>query len=577
MNFVALRVLNILIVVESLLLIYSIQGRGVGNRIHGIFKIYLLMVALTAFAQIELGLAETPERFLFWKSVNVFPFLCSFAKCLLLVFYIGDHIKLAKYAKWLLVPAAAIIFALFRIFLQPESLVPSPWGFSSVYDATTWNTLAILLISLSALEMILAAIFVYKRLVIGPDRRNMGTWLFLIGFILTPIYALLSEGFNMWYHFIPLPLRVTDIYIVSNALFFLSINKYDILDPALAAISARVTDTIKDGLVLTDTGNMITYANPAFLMMAGLTEEAALKKSIGSCFIAIKDADIMVSISMFESAATIELRQHILYSETSQKGLFVDVTGTIVRSKARQPLGVAYIIRDISDAKRNEERRRHIADVLQHDLRSRLHGILQLEEIREPMDGPGARSIDRSIMLALQNTLIKIDSYLVADRMEGGSYMINPEPLELCSLFYDSIDFIQAQVEGKGLAIEFDASCRESVPFEIETDRFLLSVLFRSLVSNAVQAAPEGSRILVAIGRHESGTEIRIHNDGAIPEEVRNDFMRAYVSSRKGAGHGIGAFGARFIAEELEGSVDFHTSEENGTTILVRLPLSLHR
>ena len=577
MNFPALRILNILIVVESLLLVYFIQGRGVGNRIHGIFKIYLLMVALTAFAQIELGQAETPERFLFWKSVNVFPFLCSFAKCLLLVFYIGDRIKPAKYAKWLLVPATALIFALFRIFLQPESLVPSPWGFSSVYDATTWNTLSILLISLSAVEMILAAIFVYKRLIKGPDRRNMGAWLFLIGFILTPIYALFSEGFNMWYHVIPLPLRETDIYIVSNALFYLSINKYDILDPALAAVSARVTDTIKDGLVLTDMGNTITYANPAFLTMAGINEEAALKKSIGGCFIAINGRDNMVSVSMFENAATIELRQYVLFSETSQKGLFVDVTGTIVRSKARKPLGVAYIIRDISDAKRNEERRRHIADVLQHDLKSRLHGILQLEEIREPKDGPCVQSIDRSIMLALQDTLIKIDSYLVADRMEGGSYMINPEPLDLRSLFFNSIDFIQAQVKDKGLSIEFDSSSGEPVPVEIETDRFLLSVLFRSLVSNAVQAAPDGSRIPVAIGRYESGTEIRIHNDGAIPEEVRNDFMRAYVSSRKGAGHGIGAFGARFIAEELEGSIDFLTSEESGTTILVRLPLSLHR
>jgi len=215
--------------------------------------------------------------------------------------------------------------------------------------------------------------------------------------------------------------------------------------------------------------------------------------------------------------------------------------------------------------------------VLQHDLKSRLHGIFQLEEIREPKDDPGLRGIDRSIMLALQDTLIKIDSYLVADRMEGGSYMINPEPLDPRSLFLDSIDFIQAQVQGKGLGIEFNTSSVESVPIEIKTDRFLLSVLFRSLVSNAVQAAPEGSRILIAIGRHESVTEIRIHNDGAIPEEVRNDFMRTYVSSRKGAGHGIGAFGARFIAEELEGSIDFLTSEESGTTILVRLPLSLRR
>ncbi len=60
---------------------------------------------------------------------------------------------------------------------------------------------------------------------------------------------------------------------------------------------------------------------------------------------------------------------------------------------------------------------------------------------------------------------------------------------------------------------------------------------------------------------------------GAVSGEIRDRFFDKYVSSKKKSGTGLGAYSARLMAETQNGTIAMKTSEREGTTITVHLPL----
>jgi len=64
---------------------------------------------------------------------------------------------------------------------------------------------------------------------------------------------------------------------------------------------------------------------------------------------------------------------------------------------------------------------------------------------------------------------------------------------------------------------------------------------------------------------------IRIHNQGAVPREIRDKFFDKYTTVGKSGGTGLGSYSAKLMAETQGGSIHLDTSEETGTTVTVRL------
>ena len=67
---------------------------------------------------------------------------------------------------------------------------------------------------------------------------------------------------------------------------------------------------------------------------------------------------------------------------------------------------------------------------------------------------------------------------------------------------------------------------------------------------------------------------VTIHNQGAIPEDIRDRFFDKYSTSGKKQGTGLGTYSARLLTEVQNGRIEFESSEEAGTTLKVSMPLS---
>jgi signal transduction histidine kinase len=66
--------------------------------------------------------------------------------------------------------------------------------------------------------------------------------------------------------------------------------------------------------------------------------------------------------------------------------------------------------------------------------------------------------------------------------------------------------------------------------------------------------------------------EIAIHNQGSVPEAIRESFFEKYVTAGKQSGTGLGTYSARLMAETQNGSIHLETSDAEGTTVTIRMP-----
>ena len=105
----------------------------------------------------------------------------------------------------------------------------------------------------------------------------------------------------------------------------------------------------------------------------------------------------------------------------------------------------------------------------------------------------------------------------------------------------------------------------------IESEEMLCYALLANLLKNAVEASPRGGSVFLDFNTTDNHT-ITVHNQGVIPEAIRDTFFDKYVTSGKVQGTGLGTYTSHLITTSLGGQIHFTTSEEDGTTITVSLP-----
>ncbi len=121
--------------------------------------------------------------------------------------------------------------------------------------------------------------------------------------------------------------------------------------------------------------------------------------------------------------------------------------------------------------------------------------------------------------------------------------------------------------------IEVATELNSKLP-EILADRAQLRQVFSNIISNAVQAMPEGGRLDIKSIYTDEFIEVDIADTGqGIPEENLNKIFKAFFSTT-GQGTGLGLTVCHSIIEGHGGSIEVESEVGKGTKFVVKLPVT---
>jgi signal transduction histidine kinase len=100
-----------------------------------------------------------------------------------------------------------------------------------------------------------------------------------------------------------------------------------------------------------------------------------------------------------------------------------------------------------------------------------------------------------------------------------------------------------------------------------------LQSVFASIITNAVEAMPDGGTLTVETSQHNGHIEVRVKDTGqGIPSEwLEGVFQGAF--STKGEGRGLGLWFSRLYMEQLGGTIEVKSEVGQGTEFIVSLPI----
>ncbi len=231
---------------------------------------------------------------------------------------------------------------------------------------------------------------------------------------------------------------------------------------------------------------------------------------------------------------------------------------------------------DISERKELEEMRRRGESTARHDMKTPLLSIFSgLKLLKEHRDTAEKEGVLDTILEQARIALESIDQRMAQHKLEQGSYKLLPQPFDLVPIFQrvaktfaglapNTADNLEFVINGEHLA--------ESSSLSVYGEKHLIETMLANLIKNALEASPEGEPVMVSVSEEGDGWLLDVHNQGEVPEKVRSCFFEPYATEGKRDGAGLGTYSARLITEAHGGSIDFTTSQEEGTHVLIRLP-----
>ncbi len=264
------------------------------------------------------------------------------------------------------------------------------------------------------------------------------------------------------------------------------------------------------------------------------------------------------------------------------------------------PLRVLGIAMDITARKRTEEERAALLEqeqaaraeaqaanqakdefltVVSHELRSPLNAMLGWTRIlrKQKADDPLVQRATGIIERSARQQLQLIEDLLDTARVISGKLKIEPRPVELVGVIFNTLDVMRPAAEAK--RIDLISRLNPSAG-QITGDPDRLQQVVWNLLSNAIKFTPDGGRVEIRLERADPHVQIRVSDTGKGIEagflpHIFDRFRQADSSAaRRHGGLGLGLSLVKQLVELHGGTVSASSAGEGrGATFTVKLPM----
>jgi signal transduction histidine kinase len=325
-------------------------------------------------------------------------------------------------------------------------------------------------------------------------------------------------------------------------------------------------------VLLLDSSGAVLFANEEAhgrlgLPAGGQAEGKPLRLLVG------KDNPLVRMIEAAHMAGT-EVRDVALELNDGAKPNRVLVS-VFVLGRGPEPPGMLVVLRDLESVKELEDVMEYSGRLVRlggliagvgHQIRSPLNAMnLQLELLgQDPEHGaPMAPRLE-----AVRHEIERLDR-----TVDALMRFMRPQELNLAPvLLRDLLREVADQTVRQGIRVEyrFDSNLGP-----LDVDRALLGEALRNVISNAVEATPDGGTITLSTRVcGDEFAEISVIDEGpGIPKENIPRIFNLYFTT-KSNGTGLGLPLALRAIDLHHGTMDVQPAVGTGTTIRIRLPLS---
>lgn len=317
----------------------------------------------------------------------------------------------------------------------------------------------------------------------------------------------------------------------------------------------------------------IREANLTAATMLGLTRGELVGKP-WTKFVHRGDQDLYYQRrkELFATAVPVAYELRLLKKDRTE--FWAHLTASITQDADGAP-SCRIVVHDITERKQDEQFRKHVESIIQHDIKGPLISLYSLAQLVTD----GEHSIDimqafPQLMLGIRQVIHLINAVDPLRKMEEGTYTPSKEPINIYELFNtikDSLTVLCAQFHVL-ISIQPASVDVFSDDPQLVGEAYLIEDMLMNLVKNAVEASSEGGCVTISCQTTLGELRIAIHNAGVVPDAVRNRFFEKYATSGKRSGTGLGTYSAQLIAKAHGGHIEFTSSEAEGTRVTVVLP-----
>ncbi|MBD8083042.1 PAS domain-containing sensor histidine kinase [Chryseobacterium caseinilyticum] len=343
-----------------------------------------------------------------------------------------------------------------------------------------------------------------------------------------------------------------------------------------------------------DAGELATfYYQPATNLFSGnnllktwfgLSSEENIDLSVALDVIISEDRDRVteaITNSLGKDSDGHYFIEYKIQNKTDQKVRLLQANGRVFFDKDGNPLSLNGTLRDITEQKKEDQRKDDFMGMVSHELKTPL---TSLKAYLQMIQRIGANEDSSKQQNMLEKSLKQVDymngminGFLNVSRLDSAQMHIEKTVFDFELLFAEIEDEVLSTTQNRNFI--FKSSGQKL----ILADRGKISQVLHNLIGNSVKYSPAGSPIIIEysdLGANRLKITVTDHGIG-IPEADQHRIFDRYYrvkdeSSRSIAGFGIGLYLCKEIIELHNGQIQVQSFKDYGTTFSVIIPVGDH-
>jgi PAS domain S-box-containing protein len=376
----------------------------------------------------------------------------------------------------------------------------------------------------------------------------------------------------------------------------------------------NLTASALDGIILMDHEGNVAYWNEAAAIIFGFSSVEAMGKPIHQLIDARREGESRVVHELEGHDLTGDFAHTVELTARNQSGNEVLVELSLSSTRIRNKWHAIWIVRDVTERKKNEEEARKQQRQLQHADKMISLGLL-VSGVAHEINNPNSIALLNLPVLARAWESVKpiLDEFYQDNgdfTVAGVEYTLMRQQLpRVCAeleesaarirqIVVDLKDYARAETSGKTVPVDmndvvqsgvrltmnsiyrvtkrFTAAYADNLPRVLGNRQRLVQVVI-NLIQNSCEALGESGLAITVCTRYNSetdGIEIVIRDEGSgIAPEVLNKVTDPFFTTKRSmGGTGLGLSVSAGIVKEHNGIMYFDSVLAQGTVVVVSLP-----